>query len=103
MVVGGGGCGGVRGVVVLVVVVLGVVLGGCGGVRLPRSPLHTRALQNSILPPSSAEEIKPDTLSRYPGQDDYISEYWPWWGEADVNCVLFSFFFHLFVDFSLPR
>lgn len=72
------GVGGVRGVVVLVVVVLGVVLGGegkgCAGVRLSRSPLHTRALQNSILP-STPEEMRADVLSRYPGQDDYISKY----------------------------
>lgn len=78
MVVGGDVDGGVRGVVVLVVVVLGVVLGGegsgCGGVRLPRSPSKTGALQNSILP-STPEEMKVDVLSRYPGQDDYISKY----------------------------
>lgn len=79
MVVGSGGGGGVRGVVVLVVLVLGVVLGGegsgCGGERVPRSPLHTRALQNSILSSGPEEEMKADVLSRYPGQDDYISEY----------------------------
>lgn len=70
------GSGAARGVVVLVVVVLVVVLGGegsgCGGERLPRSPSHARALQNSLL--SSPTDLKVDMLSRYPGQDDYISK-----------------------------
>ncbi|MPC86775.1 hypothetical protein E2C01_081611 [Portunus trituberculatus] len=77
MVVGSGSGGGARGVVVLVVVVLVVVLGGegrgCGGERLPRSPSHARALQNTL--PSAPSDMKPDVLSRYPGQDDYISKY----------------------------
>ncbi|XP_050696805.1 nephrin-like [Eriocheir sinensis] len=98
MVVGGGGGGGVRGVVVLVVVVLGVVLGGegsgFGGERLPRSPLHTRALQNSILSSAPEEDMKAEVLSRYPGQDDYISptrEVWAADGRAaDLKCNLTS-------------